>query len=72
MSDELLKAAAQWREAAKSSFTDYMKRICERTAQALEIQHKTGVPVCSCCHKVITVDDHGKRITYCENSSYER
>lgn len=63
MSDDLLKAAAEWREAAKSSYTAHMARVCERTAQALEIQHKTGVPVCSCCHKVITVDDHGKRIS---------
>jgi hypothetical protein len=62
----LLKAAAQWREAAKSVNTSYMKDVCEKTARALEIEHETGTPVCSCCHKVITVDDHGKRISYCD------
>lgn len=25
----------------------------ERTAQALEIQQRTGVAVCSCCHKPV-------------------
>lgn len=61
----LLSAAAEWdalavaeRRLAKiaerngdtKSF-EVRAQLAERTSEALRIQHATGVPVCTCCHK---------------------
>lgn len=57
---QLFESARKWRDAAQASDTKFMREVCERTARALEIENETGIPVCSCCHKVLTVDDHGR------------
>lgn len=51
---ELDWAIQQWRQAAGNACTPYMQQVCERTAQALEIQRDTGQAVCSCCHKPLS------------------
>lgn len=49
---ETLQIAIEaWRKAASYETNEYMQKVCERTAQALEIERDTGVAVCSCCHK---------------------
>lgn len=62
--EELTEAAAAWRRAGSYETNPHMKRVCERTAQALEIERDTGVAVCSCCHKSLSergCDDRGRR-----------
>ena len=60
----LQEAIDQWRKCANDPFNNSaMQRVCERTAQALEIERDTGVAVCSCCHKSLAekgCDDHGR------------
>lgn len=63
--DELTEAASAWRMAGSYKTNPYMKRVCERTAQALEIERDTGVAVCSCCHKPLSercCDDRGAEV----------
>lgn len=62
--EELQRAIDAWRRAATYETNPAMQRICERTAQALEIQRDTGIAVCSCCHKSLAergCDDRGRR-----------
>lgn len=47
----LKQAIEDWRRAASYETNPYMQHVCEMTAQALEIELRTGVAVCSCCHK---------------------
>lgn len=62
---ELQEAIDQWRRCASDPMhTPAMQRICERTAQDLEIERDTGAAVCSCCHKSLAergCDDNGRR-----------
>ena len=45
------KIAEKWGD---TSSYEVRARIAERTAEALRIQEKTGVAVCSCCHKPLS------------------
>ena len=62
---EMQDAIDQWRKCASDlTSTLEMRRICERTAQALEIERDTGVAVCSCCHKSLAkgkCDNHERK-----------
>jgi hypothetical protein len=52
--DELTAAIAAWRTQAAALRLDghaTLAQICERCAQALEIERGTGIAVCTCCHK---------------------
>lgn len=52
--DELQEAIDGWRALASGAdpmLNDYMRQVCERTAQSLEIARDTGVAVCVCCFK---------------------
>lgn len=73
-----LSAAAEWEALAASERAgaiiaarygdttshEVRARIAERTAEALRIQDRTGIAVCSCCHKPLSVTgcDDGRKL----------
>jgi len=44
-------AAEKWKEASLSAGTKAAKESCEKAAESLMIEIRTGTPVCACCHK---------------------
>lgn len=46
----------KWDRFSEKSGCEFRAETYRRTAEALRIQERTGVAVCSCCHKPIGTD----------------
>lgn len=47
----LLDHAAEWDEIAKTIYpaTDALRNTCKKTAESFRMEHRDGIPRCSCC-----------------------